>query len=55
MNWKVFLGLFALPFCRVFRIGCLEVADTVNGLYAGAKYLTYTIPKGKMSKVWWHF
>ena len=55
MNWKVFLGFFAFPFCRVFRIDCFEVADIVNGLNAGAKYPTYTIPKGDRSKVWMHF
>ena len=55
MNWKVFLGFFTLPFCIVFRIDCLIVGDIVNGLNAGAKYPTFTIPKGYRSKVWRHF
>ena len=53
MNWDVFKGFFALPFCRLFRIGCLKDADIVIG--AGAKYSTFTIPKGDRSKVWRHF
>ena len=41
MNWKVFLGFFALPLIRVLRIDCLKVADIVNSLNAGAKYPTF--------------
>ena len=55
MNWKVFLGLFALPFCGVYRIDCLKVADIVNGLNVGAKYPTFTIPKGKRLTFWGAF
>ena len=55
MNWKVFLRSFALPICRVFRIDCLKVADIVNGLNIGAKYPTFTIPKGERSTFWRHF
>ena len=31
---------FALPFCRVLRIGCLKVADIVNGFNSGVEYMT---------------
>ena len=55
MNWKVFLGLFALPFCGVRRIDCLKVADIVNGLNVGAKYPTFTISKEYRLTFWRHF
>ena len=55
MNQKVFLGLFALPFYGVCRIDCLKVADIVNGLNVGARYPTFTIPKGKRLTFWRHF
>ena len=48
MNWKVFLGFFAPPFCRVFNIDCLKVADIVNGL--NAKYPTFYKSKGRQVK-----
>ena len=50
MNWKVFLGCFAFPFFRVFRIDCLKVVDIVNGLNAGAKYPTFNNSKGRKVK-----
>ena len=50
-NCQIYQNLFV----NVFRIDCLKVPDIVNGLNAGAKYPTYTIPKGGTSKVWRHF
>ena len=50
---KVTLSMsMCIPFCIDFRIDCLIVGDIVNGLNAGAKYPTFTIPKGYRSKVW---
>ena len=50
MNWKIFLGFFALLFCRVFRTDCLKVVDIVNGLNDGAKYPTFYNSKGRKVK-----
>ena len=52
MNWKIFLGFFALPLIRLLGIDCLKVTDIVNGLDNGAKY---PIPQGHRLKVWRHF
>ena len=43
-------GIFCSSILKSFRIDCLKVADTVNGLNGGAQYPTFYNSKGRQVK-----